>query len=368
IFNAFVLSPRVDNEWLKPYKAFFQEKTEAEQIEKFRKNPGSLVAWIKASIVIDHDANYSRTPLTPTGCFELRAADPQSADILFVAMCRSFGIPSRLESGTRVPQYLVDGTWKDVFFERPPDVTGNRGTLLLSADPGNEHNPEYYTHYTIEKFSDGFFRSLDYETDPQVKEFPCALRVAPGYYILVTGNRIQDGTVLTSLQTFNISEENKTDVKISLRKNVAPVPVMGVLDLRKFLPEITGINAIRADLKKGAILAFLDPEKEPSKHFIADLKTKKQEFSSWKGMIILFFPDEKKKTDFRAKNESELTPGIQYAVVKPNAMEKLYHAIKGEINKRLPLIIYLNKKGEVNYLSEGYHIGTGDDLRKLINK
>ena len=41
IFNVYILSPRVDNEWLKPFKAFFREQTDRSFVEKIRKNSDS---------------------------------------------------------------------------------------------------------------------------------------------------------------------------------------------------------------------------------------------------------------------------------------------------------------------------------------
>ncbi|MCK9422903.1 MAG: transglutaminase-like domain-containing protein [Bacteroidales bacterium] len=368
IFYKWVLSPRVDNEWLKPYKAYFQEKTEFGKIEKFRKNPEALISWIKANIILDHDANYSGAPLTPIGSFELKVADPHSVDILFVGMCRSFGIPARLESGTRVPQYLLNGTWKDVYFEKQPKTSNKRGTLVLSSDPVNGSDPGYYTHYTIEKYSDGFFRSLDYETDPQIKTFPCTLQVTSGYYLLVTGNRIQDGIVMASLSFFNVKEDKQTDAKIILRKNLESLPVLGNLDLKTILTKVTSGTLTRVNLRKGAILAILEPDKEPSKHFISDLKMNKRDFSSWGGPIFLLFTNEKEKTDFKIKNESELPSGIQYAVIDPNAIGKITRTLKTGTSKRLPLVLFVNQNGDINYLSEGYRIGIGDDLKKIIRR
>ena len=134
IFNAYILSPRVDNEWLKPFKAFFREKTDRLFVEKIRRNPDSLVVWIKTNIISDNTANWGRAPLTPTGSFEMKVTDGHSRDILFVAICRSFGIPARLEPGTRVPQYYFNGSWHDVYFEKHRQE--NNGAQLVPSKNG----------------------------------------------------------------------------------------------------------------------------------------------------------------------------------------------------------------------------------------
>ena len=99
-------------------------------------------------------------------------ADPHSRDIFFVALCRSFGIPARLEQATKVPQYYQDSLWKEVYFEEPPEEPERNATLVLRNDPSNSVKPEYYINYTVEQHKDGFYRSLDYENSPQVENFP----------------------------------------------------------------------------------------------------------------------------------------------------------------------------------------------------
>ncbi len=172
IFSSYILSPRVDNEYLKPFKALFQKKFEKAFILNGRSNPETIVKWVKESIRIDENANYARAPITPSGVYELKVTDSHSRDIFFVALCRSFGIAARLETSTKIPQYFFSDKWHDVYFTNPPSTIDSRGKLVINNDPGNDRKPEYYTHFTIEKFEDGFFRSLDYETDPELHVFP----------------------------------------------------------------------------------------------------------------------------------------------------------------------------------------------------
>ena len=82
--EQYLLSPRVDNEKLRPYKKYFQEKFEKSFIEKARKDPKEIISWIRSNISVDKASNYSKTPLTPIGAYELKVADEHSRDILFV--------------------------------------------------------------------------------------------------------------------------------------------------------------------------------------------------------------------------------------------------------------------------------------------
>lgn len=363
-FAPYILSPRIDNELLKPYKSKFQSAFKEEQIEKFRNDPMEISRWLKSNITIDNSANYSKTPLTPAGSFELKVADLHSRDILFVALCRSFGVPSRLEPATKLPQYSKNEKWYDVYFENSPEVENERGKICFVSDPGNLKKPEYYIHFTIEKFKDGFFRSLDYEYDPRLREFPCTLEIEPGYYLVVTGNRIQDGTVLSKLSYLLVEKDKTNEVMISLRQDIAPPPALGMVDLKDLLKDIHHSVPLTILPTDGIIVTFMEPEKEPTKHFTADLKLKKKEFDKWQVEILLLFKNEKEKSTFIATNK-EMPSRIQYLVADPTVIKQVFTTLHKAASNQLPVVIYLNKKGEILYFSEGYRIGTADELMRF---
>jgi len=358
LFYSCVLSPRIDNEWLKPYKACFRDKFGQSFREKCIKTTDTLIAWIRTRIAIDSTANWGRAPLTPVGAFELRVADKHSRDILFAAICRSFGIPARLEPGTRLPQYYHDGSWHDVYFEKKKQESSLRGNLTLDNDPANEKKPEYYTHFTVEKYESGFYRSLDYETDPLVNQFPCTLSLAPGDYLLVTGNRIQGGTVLASLRFFTLEAGKTVSQTVTLRKDQLPSKDYGKITpaLFKSLP------------REGMILLWVDPDKEPSKHLFADLRQRKKEFENWKGMLSMIFAKEDQMKSFTGKESTSLPANIHYTLqagfpVKPADLERMTAG-----SKDLPVVIYATSDGNIRYLSTGYRIGLGDDLMNITRK
>ncbi|MDD4603249.1 MAG: transglutaminase-like domain-containing protein [Bacteroidales bacterium] len=364
--NPDILSPRVDNEWLKPYKSFFNKKIDGKFVKKFQQQPDSLVVWLKANIRIDNSSNYGRAPLTPIGSYELKVTDLHSLDILFVALCRSFDIPARLEPGTRIPQYSKDGKWKDVYFEKPIEVSNTRGTLTLMSNKKNGINPEYYVHFTIEKYGDGFFRSLDYETDPIVKNFPCTLSLAPGYYLIVTGSRLSGGKVLVNLHTFQLKKDQKQEADLLLRKDLAPLPVFGTIDVKALINDLKENTSVSIRQGIPLILAWLEPEKEPTKHFIADLEQKKSEIERWHGKMILLFKNINDKNDFEKKYRSTLPDGIHTFIAQPSTLKMVIAAMKHSENTLLPFILYITPDGRIHYFSEGYKIGVVNDLISVL--
>lgn len=366
IFSSFILSPRVDNEYLKPYKALFQKKFEQRFILNGRSNPETIVNWVKESIRIDENANYARAPITPSGVYELKVTDTHSRDIFFIALCRSFGIPARLETSTRIPQYFFNEEWHDVCFTNLPSTADLRGKLVINNDPGNDRKPEYYTHFTIEKYGDGFFRSLDYETDPVLHSFPCTIEVPLDSYLVVTGNRITGGTVLATLSFFDLEENKTKNIQIKLRKDLAPAPVIGRIGNTEYFFKMMTGNVGTLD-KKGTILAWLDPEKEPSRHFIDDLVQNKKVLENWNGSILLLFRTEKDKDIFVKKNSTVLPSKTKPLITANRSLEDFLKIIQKKTVLNLPVVTFINPANEVIYFSEGYKIGIIDEILSYLH-
>ena len=355
-FNASILSPRVDNEFLKPFKQFFQTKFDTTFIKKSRNNPLEIAGWIRANVTLNSSANYSRAPLTPIGVFELKVADGHSIDLCFVAICRSFGIPARLDPATKIPQYLDNGSWVDVYLFETKQNAGKKGTVVLLNPSVNEKKPEYTTQYTLEEFQNGFFRTLDYEGSPLVQNYPCTLEIPAGPCLMVTGNRLTNGTVLSKLSVFEVKAGETTTKPIELRRNQLPLPEYGRINPSLFTKGI----------RSGLAIAWIDPDKEPTKHLMADLRQKKAEFGKWKGEFILVFPSEEQMKSFVKSDATLLPKNVIYSFQSTFPVKLSDIKVKTTGLKNLPVVIYLNGKGVINYLSEGYRIGIGDELLTLM--
>ncbi|MEI6062764.1 MAG: transglutaminase domain-containing protein, partial [Bacteroidota bacterium] len=125
------------------------------------------------------------------------------------------------------------------------------------------------------------------------------------------------------------------------------------------------LNTLVAD--KGVILVWIDPDKEPSKHVMADIPAVKALVEKWGGGLTFLFPSENVSASFKTTNFPNLPSQTIFAFDK-NA--KLLTQI-GSLRKKnsagnLPLIVILDKNGNLIYYSEGYKIGIGEQIAKVI--
>ncbi len=362
----YVINPRVQLEMVKPYKAYFQSKFGKNTFT----NPQAVAEWIKKNININDDANAgSRCQLTPVGVYELKVSDKRSRDIFFVALCRSFGFPARMDLASLVPQYLDNGKWTDVKFETENTAIAPKGKLVISSDKKSAiAKPEYYIHYTIERFNDGKYRSLDYEYDNSLQKLPATLEVDAGNYLMVTGNRAADGSVFTQLKFFTLGAQETKDMPVFVREAILERKVEGQLDMAQKLQVLNQAKEVKlSDLisKKGTILMWIEPNKEPTRHVVVEMQNLKKEMEAWGGTITMILKPEYVSM-FNPKSFENLPKQTRFYVDSQHIFDQVQAQLKDKLQGGMPVVIAVSDKGEIFFHSAGYRIGLPEQLMKLF--
>ncbi len=371
IVNSYVLSPRMGREFVTKWRSFIQQYFDEAQALAFRENPMQIKEWIMDHITEDVNSNYYNVAINPEAVLQLERADIYSRNLLFVAIGRSFGIPARLEPATRRPQYFADKSWHDVFFVPQSTKSTPRGKLQFrNLSPDKDFNPRYYVHYTIARYDNGRFITLDYEYDADLLQFPATVTVDTGFYRLITGNRMSGGEVVTNISYFNV-EENKTQtVDIILGSGSERSGVIGKAEMSSaFLNLETNDKAdLRSVLgKAGLVVAIIDPTKEPTKHLMEDLKAVEEALNQWDGNFLFVVAADKLNPAFTSSAYTALPKNTVFGYDSEGDVGKaisLTCAIDG--TPQWPVISLLNTKGEIIWYSEGYSIGLGDQLVKQL--
>ena len=295
LFTKYVLAPRIALENLSAWRSFLASSFGPEMAQSTRNDISALTNWIRENIHINTVANkHSRAPLTPMGVYKLRVADPESRNIFFVAACRTFGIPARLNPETQIPEYNKNGQWLRAGFDQLVVAQPEKGMLKLT-DKDNPVAPQYYLHYTIGFLKDGFYRTLEFPEGAKLTNSDKPLYLEVGQYALVTGNRMEDGSVLSQMSFFTIEKGKATTVPVKLRKQSGELKPSGKLNLNALNLDKDGKAVSLSSLVAGkfSVLVVLDPDKEPSKHILNDLGPYVDHFNKWGGQFVLAMPAEK---------------------------------------------------------------------------
>lgn len=364
VFDEGILSARIVNELIRPWRSFLETRFTDDFRAKADEDITVITKWINDSITITATENYMGCPLSPQGVYELRVADKHSRNIFFVALCRSLGIPARVDLATLLPQVYKDGDWQNVSFEKT-EAPVKSAHLVLLNDSKNDIKPEYLIHYTIQKFADGRFTSLDYEGSDLVAEFPVKLDLEPGYYLLMTGHRRNDGSVSIRSEYFNLQKGDQITKTVILQPLEQVRQVAGTLDMEHKFTDMARKNFSLRELAgdKGMVLAFINPGNEPTRHVMSDIPLLKADFEKWGGRFL--FVVSENPTAFKEGMYKGLPAGALFAT---DAQKQWLNETAGLVgatgNPPLPFVLFVNSNGEVTFTSMGYRIGIGENLLK----
>ncbi|CAM4032746.1 transglutaminase domain-containing protein [Paenibacillus alkaliterrae] len=372
-FVRYILCPRVQYEMIGPYKRFFQgEFTDAESA-LFRANPPALVSRLDKEWEIREDLSHLQGKATPLGTFRLKKGDRTSFAIMFVAICRSIGIPARLHPSERKPQYMADSGWKDAVFEngsgRQPERKDSGKLLLLRDTETAAEAPaaSYSENVTIARLENGNYKTLIYphgKSDMYDEPF----EVEQGSYRMTSGIRLKDGTALVRFTYFTVSAGELTQVPLTFRQAPLHLPVLGSVDRRstftlpdggdKTLGELAGTN--------GAIIAWIEPEREPSKHLIREIRELAEALTASGAPVILAVGDDKSTATFDLSSY----PGLpaDTIIVRDSGFASLRSFMSDFPGNEagFPHVFVLDGQDQIRYKESGYKLGTGKEALQVF--
>ena len=366
--KEFVLNPRIQLEKITNYREFLQ-KHFADQANSFIENPQQIADWINQNIKLNTVENYYGVQMSPEGILRIGQCDKLSREILFVAIARSFGIAARYEWAEGRAQYKLSANedWKYPQFEIATDEPLGRLTVTNSAK--NKIKPEYYIHFTLQRLVNDEFMTLDFEYDPKFAKFPETLEIPAGYYRLMSGNRDAAGNIYVIEQYFFVTAGAETKIEIEMEEIDGKLSTLGTLDMDKKIQLIDGKKQSLKELSqgKGLVLAIVDPYSEPVRHLMADMPLVKSEMEKWGGGIAFVM------TKLPNQSIEKLYPNLpNQSLFAHDADKKMQKAIVKATNfdfaNNYPLLCFITKEGEIVFLSEGYRIGSGDSLLKVIHQ
>ena len=396
-----VIGPRVENEFLSPYRTYFGQ---VEQLENL-KNPQDVVTWVRSNITVLDDPLAWDIPMSPIGVFESEIATPRSRGIFFVALARTRGIEAQKNPVNGKIQYRTDGDWLDVDLDGAgPAVAAPMGTLRLAYTPDKVvDNPRYYSHFSLSKIENGRPRLLEFDEGEVdmgggmdwAHVFKKGYPLEEGRYLLVSGNRLSSGTVPVSMVFFEVVAGQETVCDLVLRASENEVPVLGSFDAEtKFRPvelakseygdviaeEAKPETSILSAVGRGHYaLALLEPGKEPTNHVLRDLAVACGKLEAWCRPIVLLCSDEKAmhrlQVEMSEGRYGILPDTIVLGLDADGAVRKgieqgmkIGPASDAGAPTRLPLVILADSFNRVFFLSEGYTIGLGEQLAATVAK
>ena len=377
-FVRFCLCPRIGMEELTAFapviKAFFSEEEQA----AFREQPERIRKWKQAHLKYLPGEDYDTLKITPPAALRGLWADEAGKRTLFVAVCRTLGIPARLNPVTGQAEYLTGYGWREVSGQAEAAGGGAEETftgrshnekdsarLLLLASP--EDPWTYAQTWTIGRLSRMGYETLNYEgIHPENGRMELFLK--SGTYRLITTNRMPGGSQYASIIRFQLKEGEERTLEMKLRR-----PELKDLLVKNPLPAFSlmdgaGNTVESASLLTGAksLLIFAEEGKEPTEHVLNELPAEKERLERLSCRLILAAdsPSSLENPLLKRTVDAFETAQVYFDEGLENA-EPVARRMYVEPD-RLPLLVAVDEQGCGIYACSGYHVGSVGLALKLL--
>lgn len=360
VYQQYVLCSRIQNEYLVPYRAKIAEIFSFGQRFAFQNNPCVIAQYIEKTIETRDDLDYAQLAADPVGLLQLKAGSRLSKKILFIAICRTLGIPARFHSVTGAVEFFQNGFWKNL------DGSITETVKLTIQNSG--YPLRYFQNFSIAKLIHGEYKTLVY---PELKiDHQAELKLDPGHYRILLANRQIDGAILTRAFYVNLSGSDPITVEISgregdIRSRLVHYQIQNTELLDRFGRKTDLASVIRTHPKN--IIALLDVQTEPTEHLLNEFLELNERYQAAKLSLVLLVSDEK---SFEYSLLQKLLQNNQEAGVYKyedcGLCKRLFEEVRAG-DHRLPLVMVADEGLNEKFHFSNYNVGTAALLLQIAD-
>ncbi|MDE7353459.1 MAG: transglutaminase-like domain-containing protein [Acetatifactor sp.] len=394
IFFPYVACPRVDDEMLRPCRRELLHLVDSRDQERIRWDPGCVPELAEGRIRSLPEREYEGLITSPAGCLRGGIGSLESKRIFCVTLCRSLGIPARLNPLDGRTEYWREGRW--ICAEEPLDPWEEGAFLTLFLGEGLKLKDT--DQYSLERFDGEGFRYLNLEnywrdqnrkpaenripgkdTDPGTGENgPGTLVLRPGVYRITATVRKKNGDQLVRMLTFRLQKGQKKEITLSLRE-VLPEDMLIHARAEEIVfrtPEgervpLSGLGAGAEEEKAGeagpALLLWLETGREPTEHILNELYELRDRFRALSVPMYMVVKNPEELKNSTLIRTWQALPEIRILLQDPEEKARKLAESVGQESGRLPLALVLASGLECVYSSAGYRTGQGGILWRILH-
>lgn len=283
-------------------------------------------------------------------------------------------------------QYRNGGDWQDVNFEAVEQQNAQTGTLILRYTPTPTlEDPKYYHHFTLSRIlDDGTTQLLNYdEGDSGLEDgsswsntFQRGTSLDAGNYMLTSGTRAASGKVLVANHIFRVNPGETTTINLTMRQSDDIVAVIGnfnseskfqLLD-SQLRPETGDDVSFLSQTGRGYfIVGLVGVGQEPTNHAMRDIAKVSDALDKWGRPMVLLFESENEAQKYRHEDYGKLPKNIIYGIDRDGSIrQQIALEMKLQSETQLPVFILADTFNRVMFCTQGYTIGLGEQLTKVI--
>ena len=382
LYVRYVLSPRAHLEHLAPYRAFIRSFFDADAAARFVADPALVWSEVCAPMGLTPAEHVKKLSGSPRGALLSGEAGTVTRRALFVAICRTFGIPARINPLDAGAEYFARGGF--VPLERA------EGTVEVTFTSDAEHAPGYFQSWSVARLADSVtvsgdairdFEELDLWGKVPFADGTCTVGLPLGDYRLTTAVRLPSGDIQAAERAFAVGPEGCTSGPIALLLREPDVSQMlSSIELAPFTlddgaggavdPGAIAAARTSANGSHPVVIAFLEPGMEPTEHLLNEMREHADRIRAMQAPIVLALPDAGALAD---PTLSRTLPALTDVTVAFDDFSELPERLARRMftnPEKLPLSILAVADGDGNltgrYAIGGYNVGTVDLMLKLM--
>ena len=201
-----------------------------------------------------------------------------------------------------------------------------------------------------------------------------------GTYMLVSGMRMANGSVLTTNQIFNINKGETTTLDLHLRQSDEEVSVIGsfdseskfqLVDRNTFEPTGDMPVSILSQTGRGYfVVGVIGVGQEPTNHALRDIAKMKTQLDAWGRPFVLLFENVEDARKFHVDGlDKGLPANTVFGIDTDGQIKKQIVAqMRLQNDKQLPMVIIADTFNRVVFCTQGYTIGLGETILGTAKK
>lgn len=377
IYRQYILNPRIENEYIRPWRSAIKNRFSQDTLDLFKKDPSKIREWITGNIEVIDNENPQNLRMSPLAVINSGKADRLGRNIFYVALARTAGVPSRIDPVTGSLQFMGEtGGWNNVDFqdkEIADDSNSKSGFLMLTFQPeGFLTDPKYYSHFSLAKINNGEPRLLEFEEGASLSEiFSNPVSLEAGQYMLTTGQRLADGTVLAHSEIFQIPVNDTVMVPLKIRQDNSKVSVIGSLNAENLYKNLNSgaTQSILSTTGRGYYtLGLIRPNHEPSEHALNDISAVAQDLETDGRKIVILFDKDRDASRFSQDRFPGLPSNVVFGVDDgSSSIKEIMDSLHLE-NPDYPIFVIADSFNRIVWISEGYSIGLGEKILSILSQ
>lgn len=362
VFVSALLNPRIGDEVMTAYRRSlcmaFDETTKKE----YCKSPEKIWWDIENTIAQEPAQERASVITVPCALMKLKTGSFLSKKILFVAICRSLGIPARLNPADGRMEYWNDGTFASILPDQNRDCT-----LTVTGESDDTQEWSYTRDWTIAQWTAEGYKTLLLEQVPW-EGGNLTLDLESGLYRIITVNRLPNGNIFEAEKKILLSHGDVTKVVLKKRK----ANLSDMLENIKFqdfaLKNDADEDIFMSELSEGRrkVFIWLEESREPTEHILNEIFEMEKVFQKHADALNFIV---------RTK-EAVKQPTLERTLRTIQGIDIYYDDFQENINilgrrmyvdfEKLPFVLITDGSLNGIYAATGYNVGMADMIMKIL--